>query len=164
VEVRDRVTGRDLHVALGTHANKHGRVIGTNIAGGDLVFPGVVGTAVSKLCELEVARVGLRESEARDLGFDVVAPRITASTRAHYFPGAGPIHVKVIAERGSGRMLGCQIVGQAGSGKRIDIAAAAIWNGMTVEEVTSMDLAYAPPFSPVWDPVQIAARKATGLV
>jgi NADPH-dependent 2,4-dienoyl-CoA reductase/sulfur reductase-like enzyme len=164
VEVRDRVTGRDLHVALGTHANKHGRVIGTNIAGGDLVFPGVVGTAVSKLCELEVARVGLRESEARDLGFDVVAPRITASTRAHYFPGAGPIHVKVIAERGSGRMLGCQIVGQAGSGKRIDIAAAAIWNAMTVEEVTSMDLAYAPPFSPVWDPVQIAARKATGLV
>lgn len=164
VEVVDRITGRRLHVALGTHANKHGRVIGTNIAGGDLVFPGIVGTAVSKICDLEVARVGLRESEARELGFDVVAATIVASTRAHYFPTSGEIRVKVIAERGTGRMLGCQIVGMPGSGKRIDVAAAAIWSNMTVEEVTSLDLAYAPPFSPVWDPVQIAARKVASQV
>jgi NADPH-dependent 2,4-dienoyl-CoA reductase/sulfur reductase-like enzyme len=164
VEVVDRPTGRRLHVALGTHANKHGRVIGTNITGGDLVFPGVVGTAVSKICALEVGRVGLREAEARDLGLDVVSGTIRASTKAHYLRDAGPIHVKVIAERGTGRLLGCQIVGQPGSGKRIDVAATAIWNGMTVEDVTSLDLAYAPPFSPVWDPVQIATRKVAGMV
>ena len=164
VEVRDRITGRFLHVPLGTHANKHGRVIGTNIGGGDLAFPGVVGTAVSKVCELEISRVGLTQAEATECGFDAVSARIVASTKAHYMPGSGPIHVKAIAQRGSGRVLGCQIVGQAGSGKRIDAAAVAIWNEMTVEQVTSCDLAYAPPFSPVWDPVQIATRRLTSLV
>jgi NADPH-dependent 2,4-dienoyl-CoA reductase/sulfur reductase-like enzyme len=164
VEVVDRPTGRRMHVALGTHANKHGRVIGANITGGDLVFPGIVGTAVSKFCDLEVSRVGLREAEARELGLDVVSATVAASTRAHYLPESGPIHVKVIAEKGTGRLLGCQIVGMAGSGKRIDAATVAIWNQMTVEEVTGLDLAYAPPFSPVWDPVQIAARKVAGMV
>ena len=164
VEVGDRITGRRLHVPLGTHANKHGRVIGANLAGGDLRFPGIVGTAVSKICELEISRVGLREQEARDLGLDVVSVTIRATTKAHYAPGAGPIHVKAIAERGTGRLLGCQIVGQAGAGKRIDAAAVAIWNGMTVEEVTSCDMAYAPPFSPVWDPVQIATRRLTSML
>lgn len=164
VEVVDRLTGRRLHVPLGTHANKHGRVIAANVVGGDLRFPGVVGTAVSKICELEVSRVGLREVDARELGFEVVAATIRASTKAHYALGAGPVHVKVVAERGSGRLLGCQIVGMATSGKRIDAAAVAIWNEMTVEEVTSLDMAYAPPFSPVWDPVQIATRRLTGMV
>jgi NADPH-dependent 2,4-dienoyl-CoA reductase/sulfur reductase-like enzyme len=163
VEVVDRITGRRLAIALGTHANKHGRVIGTNIADGDLRFPGVVGTAVSKVCDLEVARTGLREAEARDLGLDVVAATITASTKARYFPGSGEVHVKVIAERGTGRMLGCQIVGRSGAGKRIDAAVVAVWNSMTVEEVTGLDLAYAPPFSPVWDPVQVAARRVASL-
>jgi NADPH-dependent 2,4-dienoyl-CoA reductase/sulfur reductase-like enzyme len=164
VEVVDRITGRRVHRPLGTHANKHGRVIASGLSGGDLTFPGVISTAVSKICELEISRSGLTERDARDLGFDVVAATIKASTRAHYFPGAGPVHVKVVAEKGTGRMLGCQIVGQSTSGKRIDAAAVAIWNGMTVEEVTSLDMAYAPPFSPVWDPVQIAARKAAGMV
>jgi NADPH-dependent 2,4-dienoyl-CoA reductase/sulfur reductase-like enzyme len=164
VEVRDRLADRFVYRPLGTHANKHGRVIGANLGGGDLTFPGVISTAVSKICELEISRSGLTERDARDLGFDVIAARIKASTRAHYFPGAGPVHVKVVAEKGTGRMLGCQIVGQSTSGKRIDAAAVAIWNGMTVEEVTSLDMAYAPPFSPVWDPVQIAARKAAGMV
>lgn len=164
VEVFDRMTGRPRHVALGTHANKHGRVIAANIAGGDLRFPGVIGTAVSKICELEIARVGLREQEARDQGWDIVSALIQSTTKAHYLPDSGPVHVKVIAERGEGRMIGCQIVGRAGAGKRIDAAAVAIWNGMTAEQVTSLDLAYAPPFSPVWDPVQIAARKVAGLV
>ena len=164
VEVIDRITGQRRHVALGTHANKHGRVIAANITGGDLAFPGIVGTAVSKFCDLEVSRVGLREAEARELGLDVVAARVAASTRAHYLPSSGPIHVKVIAERGTGRLLGCQIVGAASSGKRIDAATVAIWNQMTVEDVVGLDLAYAPPFSPVWDPVQIAARKAAGML
>ena len=164
VEVVSKLTGRRMHVALGTHANKHGRVIGANIAGGDLVFPGVLRTAVSKVCDLEISRVGLRQEEAEEFGMAVVSATINAKTRAHYFPGSGKIRVKVIAEKGTGRMLGCQIVGMAGSAKRIDIASVAIWNGMTVEEVAQLDLGYSPPFSPVWDPVQTAARKAAGMV
>lgn len=170
VEVVDRITGRRMHVALGTHANKHGRVIGANVVaavkgeGKQLTFPGVVGTAVTKVCDLEISRVGLREAEAIELGFDAVAATVKSLTRAHYYPGGGRVNVKVIAERGTGRLLGVQIVGQPGAGKRIDVAATAIWNEMTVEEVTSLDLAYAPPFSPVWDPVQVATRRATSLV
>ncbi len=170
VEVMDRISGRRRHVALGTHANKHGRVIGANVAavlGGHapaLTFPGVVGTAISRLCDLEVSRTGLREAEARSLGFDVVTAHVKSGTRAHYFPESKLLHVKVVAERGTGRLLGFQIVGGAASGKRIDAAATAIWAGMTAEDVTSLDLGYAPPFSPVWDPIQVAARKVAGLV
>lgn len=170
IEVLDRVSGQHTHIALGTHANKHGRIIGANIvaavsgSGHALAFPGVVGTAISKICGLEISRTGLREAQARELGLDIVTATIEAGTRAHYFPGGGTIHVKVIAEKGTGRLLGAQIVGRAGAGKRIDAAATAIWNEMTVEEVTELDLAYAPPFSPVWDPLQVATRRAASLV
>ncbi len=164
VEVRDRVSGQDVAVALGTHANKHGRVIGENLSGGDLVFPGIVGTAISKLCDLEVGRTGLREAQARDLGLDVRTVTITATTRAGYFPSAERVTVKMLAEAGTGRLLGAQIVGGAGAGKRIDVAAAALWSELTVEDITSMDLAYAPPMSPLWDPVQVAARRLAGMI
>ncbi|MBV9059049.1 MAG: FAD-dependent oxidoreductase [Pseudonocardiales bacterium] len=164
VEVLHRVSHRRMHIALGTHANKHGQVIGTNLAGGYATFPGVVGTAVSKVCDLEVGRTGLREAEARAAGFEPVAVTVQSTTRAGYFPGAVPVTVKMIAERGTGRLLGAQLVGQQGSGKRVDICAVALWNEMTVEEMTSLDLGYAPPFSPVWDPVLVAARKAAAAV
>ncbi|MGH3883513.1 MAG: FAD-dependent oxidoreductase [Pseudonocardiaceae bacterium] len=164
VEVLHRVSQRRVHVALGTHANKHGRVIGTNLGGGYATFPGVVGTAVSKVCDLEVGRTGLLEAEARAAGFEPVSVTVRSTTRAGYFPGATPITVKVIAERGTGRLLGAQLVGREGSGKRVDVCAVALWNGMTVEEMTSLDLGYAPPFSPVWDPVLVAARKAAAAV
>jgi NADPH-dependent 2,4-dienoyl-CoA reductase/sulfur reductase-like enzyme len=164
VEVLHRVSQRRVHVALGTHANKHGRVIGTNLGGGYATFPGVVGTAVSKVCDLEVGRTGLGEAEARAAGLEPVAVTVQSTTRAGYFPGAVPITVKMIAERGTGRLLGAQIVGREGSGKRVDVCAVALWNEMTVEEMTSLDLGYAPPFSPVWDPVLVAARKAAAAV
>jgi NADPH-dependent 2,4-dienoyl-CoA reductase/sulfur reductase-like enzyme len=160
VEVLHRVSQQRVHVALGTHANKHGRVIGTNLVGGYATFPGVVGTAVSKICDLEVGRTGLREAEARAAGFQPVTVTVQSTTRAGYFPGAAPITVKMIAERGTGRLLGAQLVGREGSGKRVDVCAVALWNAMTVEEMSSLDLGYAPPFSPVWDPVLVAARKA----
>jgi NADPH-dependent 2,4-dienoyl-CoA reductase/sulfur reductase-like enzyme len=164
VETVDRVTGRRGVVPLGTHANKQGRVVGINATGGDVRFPGVVGTAASKICAYEVARSGVTEREAATAGLDVVAATIEATSRAGYFPGAAPITVKVVAERESGRIVGGQIVGEEGAGKRIDVIATAIWNGMHVDEVASLDLSYAPPFSPVWDPVLIAARKAADLV
>jgi NADPH-dependent 2,4-dienoyl-CoA reductase/sulfur reductase-like enzyme len=160
VESMDRITGLPVVVALGTHANKQGRVVGINATGGDVRFPGVVGTAVSKICVYEVARVGLTEHEAADLDRDVVAATIESTSRAGYYPGAAPIKVKVVAERPVGRLVGAQIVGAEGAAKRIDVLATAIWNRMTVDEVASLDLSYAPPFSPVWDPVLVAARKA----
>ena len=160
VEVHHRVSRQPVAIALGTHANKQGRVAGINIGGGYATFPGVVGTAVSKICGVEVARTGLREAEAAAAGFATVSAVVESTTRAGYFPGAAPITTKLVAERRSGRLLGAQIVGQEGAAKRIDVLACAIWNEMAVDEVAFLDLAYAPPFAPVWDPVLLAARKA----
>ncbi|MFH0245681.1 FAD-dependent oxidoreductase [Streptomyces sp. HK10] len=164
VEVLDLVSGRDRHIALGTHANKHGQVIGANIGGGYATFPGVVGTAVSKVCDLEIARTGLLESQARSAGLRFVTVTIESTSRAGYYPGAAPMHVKMLAEHRTGRLLGVQIVGREGAGKRVDVAAVALSASMTVEQMTSLDLGYAPPFSPLWDPVLVAARKATAAV
>jgi NADPH-dependent 2,4-dienoyl-CoA reductase/sulfur reductase-like enzyme len=158
------VSGRPIHVALGTVANKQARVAGTNIGGGYATFPGVVGTAVSKICDTEVARTGLTEAEAARAGFEVLVATIEATTRAGYYPGAAPITVKMLAERRSGRLLGAQIVGKEGAAKRIDVVATALHAGMTVEHMTHLDLSYAPPFSPVWDPVLVAARSVAGKV
>ncbi|PXX57457.1 NADPH-dependent 2,4-dienoyl-CoA reductase/sulfur reductase-like enzyme [Nocardia tenerifensis] len=161
VEVLDLVSGRERHIALGTHANKHGQIIGAGVGGGYATFPGVVGTAVSKVCDLEVARTGLREKDARAAGLQFVAVTIESTSRAGYYPDAAPMTVKMLAERRTGRLLGVQIVGREGAGKRVDIAAVALTARMTVEQMTALDLGYAPPFSPVWDPVLVAARKAT---
>ncbi|MFJ6529371.1 FAD-dependent oxidoreductase [Streptomyces longwoodensis] len=160
VEVLDLVSGQQRHIALGTHANKHGQVIGTNVGGGYATFPGVVGTAVSKVCDLEIARTGLREKDARRVGLRYEAVTIESTSRAGYYPGASPMTVKMLAERRTGRLLGVQIVGREGAAKRVDVAAVALTAGMTVEQMTALDLGYAPPFSPVWDPVLVAARKA----
>ena len=123
-----------------------------------------MGTAITKVCDLEVARSGRQEKERKSLGIDFVPGRIESSTRAGYYPGAGPITVKLLAEKGTGRLLGGQIVGKEGAGKRIDIVAVALHAGFTVEQVSDFDLAYAPPFSPVWDPVAVAARETAKLV
>lgn len=164
VEVFHRVSRGPAAVALGTHANKQGRVVGINVGGGYATFPGVVGTAISKICEHEVSRTGLTVAEAGAAGFETVAVVVESTTRAGYFPGSEPMRIKLVAERGSGRLLGAQIVGRAGSAKRIDALAVALWNGMSVGEIEGLDLSYAPPFAPVWDPVLIAARKAHGAV
>lgn len=164
VEVLDLVSGTHRHVPLGTHANKHGQVIGSGVGGGYATFPGVVGTAVSKVCDLEIARTGLREKDARAVGLRYVTATIESTSRAGYYPGAAPMTVKMLAEHRTGRLLGVQIVGREGAGKRVDVAAVALTARMTVEQMTALDLGYAPPFSPVWDPVLVAARKATAAV
>lgn len=164
VEVLDLVSGRTRHIALGTHANKHGQVIGSGVGGGYATFPGVVGTAVSKVCDLEIARTGLRERDALAVGLRFVTATIRSTNTAGYYPGAAEMTVKMLAERRTGRLLGVQIVGGAGSAKRVDVAAVALTAGMTVDQVVSLDLGYAPPFSPVWDPVLVAARKAVAAV
>jgi NADPH-dependent 2,4-dienoyl-CoA reductase/sulfur reductase-like enzyme len=156
-----RITGEAVHVALGTHANKQGRVAGSVIGGRPARFAGVLGTAVTKVGDLEVARTGLCTTQAEEAGFDARSETIEATTRAGYYPGAEPIAVKVITERGSGLLLGAQVVGGPGSGKRIDVLATAIWAGLTAEELAATDLSYAPPVSPVYDPVAVAARVAS---
>ncbi len=158
------VSRRPFYVALGTVANKQGRVAGINLGGGDTTFPGVVGTAVTKVCELEVARTGLQEKELKRLGLRYQTATIKSQTRAGYYPGVGPITVKLLAEQGSGRLLGGQIIGTEGSAKRIDIVAVALHAGFNVAQLIDLDLGYAPPFSPVWDPVHIAARELAKLV
>ncbi|MGW4201833.1 FAD-dependent oxidoreductase [Streptomyces sp. NPDC004726] len=164
VEVLDLVSGRERHVPLGTHANKHGQIIGANVGGGYGTFPGVVGTAVSKVCDLEIARTGLREKDASEVGLQYVTATIESTSRAGYYPDAALMTVKILAERRTGRLLGVQIVGREGAAKRVDIAAVALTAGMTVDQMISLDLGYAPPFSPVWDPILVAARKVSRLV
>ncbi|HSJ47088.1 MAG TPA: FAD-dependent oxidoreductase [Euzebyales bacterium] len=165
VESRDLVAGRRVNVQLGTHANKQGKVAGIDIAAhpgdGDAVFPGVVGTAVTKLCEWEVARVGLTEREAREEGIDHAAVSFTGTATAGYMPDPGVVHVKMLAERASGRVLGAQLLGTGNVAKRIDVAAVWCQLGVRVQDAQFLDLSYAPPFGGVWDLMLVAARKLT---
>jgi NADPH-dependent 2,4-dienoyl-CoA reductase/sulfur reductase-like enzyme len=153
------VSGREVHIALGTVANKQGRVAGTNLGGGYATFRGVLGTAITKVCSLDVARTGLTEREAAAAGIEVDTAVVEATNHASYIPGAMPMAVKLLAERGSGRLLGGQIVGGPGAGKRIDTIATALFGRLRVDEVADLDLAYAPTQGTVWDPVALAARR-----
>ena len=157
-----RVTGRPVWVALGTVANKQGRIAGLDLSGVDAAFPGVLGTAITKVHDLEIARTGLSTDEAVEHGLEVDTSTVEAPTRSHYYPGSGSMTVRTVVERATGRLVGAQVVGPEGAGKRIDALALAIWEGMTVDALSQVDLAYAPPFAPVWDPVLIAARRAEG--
>jgi NADPH-dependent 2,4-dienoyl-CoA reductase/sulfur reductase-like enzyme len=153
-----RVMERWVNYHLGTIANKAGRVAGLNVCGREASFPGVVGTAITRICGAEVARTGLSEREAALIGMEVKGRVVETSTRAGYMEDAGTMWTKLIVEASSGRVGGGQIVGDAGSGKRIDTVATAVTAGMTVQDIVDLDLSYAPPFSPVWDPVQTAGR------
>lgn len=145
--------------ALGTIANKQGLFAGSNIIGEKMEFPGVLGTAITKFLDLEISRTGLAESEAKEMNLDYVSTTIKSSNIAGYYPGSAPIHVKLLARKDNKRIIGCQIVGFKGSAKRIDTIAAAIMGRLTTFDLAFMDLSYAPPFSGVWDAVQIAARR-----
>lgn len=159
-EATHRLTSRPVNIHLGTVANKQGRVAGINLGGGYATFPGVLGTAITKVCGLEISRTGLTELETKEAGLPFVTATVDSSTAAYYWPEAEDMTLKVLAEKGSGRLLGAQIVGGDRSAKRIDVFAAALWNEMSADDMMDMDLSYAPPFSGVWDPALIAARKA----
>jgi NADPH-dependent 2,4-dienoyl-CoA reductase/sulfur reductase-like enzyme len=159
-EAYHRVTGRGAYIPLGTTANKQGRVTGTNVGGGDAVFEGIVGTTITKVFDTYAALAGLAEKEARALGYKVESTAIEALSRAHYYPGGAPVHVKLTAEEGSGRLLGGQIIGDEGAGLRINVLAGALHSEMTVEQLSRLDLAYMPSMAPVWDPLLVAANVA----
>jgi NADPH-dependent 2,4-dienoyl-CoA reductase/sulfur reductase-like enzyme len=159
-EALHRVTGRPAYIPLGSTANKQGRVAGENAAGGRESFGGIVGTSVVRCFDLAVASTGLTAAQARAEGFAVRETLIRAQDISHYFPGAAEIHVKLLADDESDRLLGGQIVGKRGVAKRIDVLATALHNRMTVADLRRLDLSYAPPFAPVWDPILVAANVA----
>lgn len=155
-----RVSQQQVHIALGTVANKTGRIAGINLGGGYAAFGGVLGTAITKICAVGIGRTGLTEGEAADAGFGTVVGNYSGTVRAGYLPDAGTAQVKLVAERGTGRVLGGQIVGTNAVAKRIDTVATALWSDLTIHDLIDLDLSYAPPFAGVWDPVQQAARSA----
>lgn len=162
VEVKNLVSGMFDYIPLGPTANKQGRVAGENVGGGTAKFRGVVGTSVFRTFDLELARTGLGPEGARRLGFDVVTVTIAENSRAGYYPGVQPLTVSLTADKRNHRLLGAQMVGKEGVSKRIDIFASALTAKMKLEELAYLDLSYAPPFAPVWDPVLVAASVAKG--
>jgi NADPH-dependent 2,4-dienoyl-CoA reductase/sulfur reductase-like enzyme len=158
-ETTHLVTGKPTYFPLGTTANKQGRVAGENAAGGNARFAGIVGTMVTKVFDLGVARTGLSLKQARAAGFQPDSVTVKSISRARYFQGR-PIAVTLIWDRASERLLGCQMAGEEGVAKRIDVAAMALHARMRVPEMLHLDLSYAPPFAPVWDPILIAANEA----
>jgi NADPH-dependent 2,4-dienoyl-CoA reductase/sulfur reductase-like enzyme len=153
------VLRRNAYIPLGTTANKQGRVAGENATGGNASFAGIVGTAVFKTFNLEVGRTGITEKEAKAEGIDYVSNVIQHTSRAFYYPGKSHIKVKLVADRKTGLLLGAQMAGREGIAKRVDVFATAITARMTIRDVGNLDLGYAPPFAPVYDPILIAAEE-----
>ncbi|MEJ2717848.1 MAG: FAD-dependent oxidoreductase [Deltaproteobacteria bacterium] len=153
------VTGERVWVPLALRANRAGWAVADSVTGKSTELPGIVGTAVFKVLDLEVARSGLSLDEARSAGFDAVENMIKSRSRAHGHPGNQTIYVALVGDKKSGRLLGGAMVGKEGAAHRIDAVAVALHAGMTVAEFTQCDMAYAPPFSPVWDPLLTAGNQ-----
>jgi NADPH-dependent 2,4-dienoyl-CoA reductase/sulfur reductase-like enzyme len=159
-EARHIVSGRPVWIPLGTTANKQGKVAGANAAGGAERFPGVAGTAAFRVFDLEVGRTGLTPRQASRIGREAVAAVSRQPSHAHSVPGASPITTVLLVDRGTGRLLGAEMAGVGVVAKRIDVLATALHAGLGVEALEQLDLSYAPPFAPVFDPVLIAATVA----
>ena len=158
-EAYHRISRTTVYAPLGDVANKQGRIAGANIGGQSLSFPGIVGSICFKVFGLEVASTGLTEDEAREAGLEPVSATIKGVSKAHVYPGAADLQLRLVAETESGRLLGAQGVGGDGVVSRINTLATALTAGLSLEDLAYLDLAYAPPFSGAWDPVHIAAQK-----
>ena len=153
------VTGQKTWIPLALRANRAGWAVADNVCGKEVELPGITGTAVFKVFDLEVARTGLTLEESIKSGFDPAKVIIKTRSRAHAHPGASVIWVQMIGDKKTGRLLGAQMVGKEGAAHRINTPAVALHSRMTVEEFYQTDLAYAPPFGPVWDPTLTAANQ-----
>ena len=151
------VTGQKTYVPLALRANRAGWAVADNVTGSNTQLEGIAGTAVFKVFDMQVARTGIDMNESKKSGFDPVDAVITTRSRAHSYPGNAEIKVHMIGDKKSGRLLGVQMAGADGVAHRINAPAVALHNKMTVEKFSQCDLAYAPPFGPVWDPVLTAA-------
>ncbi len=158
MELTEIVTRKKVLAPLGSTANKHGRIIGTNVTGGNDTFPGIAGTAAVKVFDLNVGKTGLTEKQARDAGLDYHTALIPDSDHASYYPGAKDVLIKVIAEKKTGRVLGGQMVGPGDTIKRLDVVATSLTFGSNVETLANLDLAYAPPYNSAMDPLHDAAN------
>jgi NADPH-dependent 2,4-dienoyl-CoA reductase/sulfur reductase-like enzyme/rhodanese-related sulfurtransferase len=157
-EMVNLITGKKTLVPMGSTANKHGRVIGSNVTGGKDTFPGVVGTGVVKVFDLNVGRTGLNEAQAKEAGYEIVTSLVPSEEHATYYPGAKDILVKLVAEKASGRLLGGQVIGPGEAAKRIDVLATALTMGANVDNLANLDLGYAPPYNSAMDPLHHAAN------
>ena len=153
------VTGRKVWIPLSLRANRAGWAVADSVCGRKANLPGVAGTSVFKVFDLEVARTGLHSEEAKKFGFEPLEVTIKSGSRAHAHPGSSTIYVQMIGDCKSGRLLGVQMVGKEGTAHRINAAAVALHCHMTVEQFSQADMAYAPPFGPVWDPLLTAANQ-----
>jgi len=153
------VTGKKTWIPLALRANRAGWAVADNLMGNRTSLEAICGTAVFKVFDLQVARTGLNEREAEESGFSPAVVTITTRSRAHGHPGASPIRVHMVGDRKTGRLLGVQMVGKEGAAHRINAAAVALHTRMTVQEFSQTDLAYAPPFGPVWDPLLTASHQ-----
>ncbi len=156
-ETKHIITGRRVWVPLAPPGNKMGYVAGSNIAGNEIHFPGVLGTSITKFMDLEIGKTGLTESEALKEGYDVKTGFIEARTKPHYYPGGKKIWLKAVADKETDKLLGLQAVGSDVL-PRIDAFAITLQAGFTTKDLFFADLAYAPPFAPVWDPLIVLAR------
>jgi NADPH-dependent 2,4-dienoyl-CoA reductase/sulfur reductase-like enzyme len=154
-----RVKEKDDHVPLGTHANKQGQIAGLNMVDVHKTFKGIVGTSIIKFFDLTLGRTGLSEKEAKMLNIPCGSVTITATDIAGYYPDDKKMKLKLVYHKETHKVLGGQIIGENGVDKRIDVLATAIFHSMTTEELLDLDLAYAPPYNGVWDPIQQAARR-----
>jgi len=151
------ITKKRVWIPLAPSGNKMGYVAGVNAAGGDLRFPGVLGTQFTKFLDMEIASTGLTEKAAKNEGYNIKSVFIHTKTRVHYYPGAGDLWLKVVAENKTNRILGAQAVGSEAA-LRINVFAAIIYANLTTKDAFFLDLGYAPPFSPIWDPIVVSAR------
>jgi NADPH-dependent 2,4-dienoyl-CoA reductase/sulfur reductase-like enzyme len=158
-EAYHRILRRNAWIPLGTTANKQGRIAGANVVGAGQRFRGIVGTAGFVVFDLEVARTGIGEQQAKEEGFEPVTATIRQRSRAHGYPGGVPVQVHLVADRETGLLLGGELVGTDGAALRVNTLATALAAHMTVADLQNLDLVYAPPFASVWDPVLVAANQ-----
>jgi NADPH-dependent 2,4-dienoyl-CoA reductase/sulfur reductase-like enzyme/rhodanese-related sulfurtransferase len=167
VEHRALLTDEKLIWPMGSVANKEGRVAGTNVAGGDEEFSGIIETNVVKVFNYNIGRTGLTETQARRKDLRVTVAIVASPDRAHYYPGASPLILKAVVDTVSRRLLGLQGIGMGDVVKRIDVASTAISAGMTIDDLANLDLGYAPPYSSAMDPLitlgNIVRNKLDGL-
>jgi NADPH-dependent 2,4-dienoyl-CoA reductase/sulfur reductase-like enzyme/rhodanese-related sulfurtransferase len=159
-ESTDLVTGMPCYVPMGSTANKQGRVAAINICGGQDQFPGVLGSAVCRVFDFCVARTGLTEVAARQHGYETTTVLVPETDQPHYMPTAKPVIIKLVVDSRTRKLLGAQAVGPGDGDKRMDVAALAITAGMTVDQLSKVDLCYAPPYSPALDNIITAANVA----
>ena len=155
-ETMHALTGARARIALAGPANRQGRIAGANAAGAHLIYPGVMGTSIVRVLNLTAGFTGLNSSQAMKAGFTFFTSLTRDNSHAHYYPAAKPVLIKIVAEEGTGRLLGAQVVGERGIDKRVDVLATAITGKMSVFDLENLDLAYSPPFSSANDPINTA--------